>query len=488
MEMNIELLPTILAVAALLLASVLASRASSRIGVPALLLFLGIGMLAGSDGPGGIHFDNPPLAQALGVVALAFILFGGGLSTHWAEVRPVAWPAATLATVGVVATAGLTGWFSSRVLGVSLLEGLLLGAIVSSTDAAAVFAVLRSRNVRLPDRLRSLLELESGSNDPMAVFLTVGVIGLLQNAQQPPSALLVSFLLQMGIGGVSGYLLGRAGAIAINRARLEYEGLYPAITLALVLAAYGLTDLAGGNGFLAVYVAGIVLRRADFIHKRSLVRFHDALAWLMQIAMFLTLGLQVFPSKLLGVAAAGAGISLFLMLVGRPLSVLALLPFWRFDRREQALIAWVGLRGAAPIILATFPLVARVPAAETIFHMVFFIVLLSTLVQGSSIPLMARLLGLSVPDAPPGTDPLDLVATGNRELLDLRVPEGTGVVGQRVLDLGLPQGTLVMLIERDGDSFVPSGGTKIRAGDRLVVLTARAALPGIRARLEGAAP
>lgn len=474
----------VLVSAALLFASVLASRASSRIGVPALLMFLGVGMLAGSDGPGGIAFDNPPLAQALGVVALAFILFGGGLDTQWHEVRPVAAPAVALATVGVLITAGLTGWLSSWILDVSLTEGLLLGAIVSSTDAAAVFGVLRSRNLRLPGRLRALLELESGSNDPMAVFLTVGLIGIVGDAQESPSDLVLSFFRQMAIGAAAGYTLGRLGAFAVNRARLEYEGLYPVITLGLVLFAYGITDFIGGSGFLAVYIAGIVMRKADFIHKRSLVRFHDAVGWLMQIVMFLALGLQVFPSRLGGVAAAGTGIALFLMFVARPLSVFAILPFTGFRVKERALVAWVGLRGAAPIILATFPLVAGVAQAERFFHLVFFIVLASTLVQGTSIPMAARWLGLSAPDDARGPDPLDLVVTGDRNLLDVRVPPTAGIVGKRVLELGLPEGTLLLLVERDGDSLVPSGGTVIRAGDRLVVLTGAVAGPALRARLE----
>jgi len=486
--MGVSVASVIIAAAGFLLASVLASKASSRIGVPALLLFLAIGMLAGSDGPGGIAFDDAPLAQALGVVALAFILFAGGLDTRWDDVRPVAAPAVALATLGVLITAGLTGWVSSLVLGVSPLQGLLLGAVVSSTDAAAVFAVLRSRNVHLPSRLRSLLELESGSNDPMAVFLTIGLIGLLQDSRETPVGLVLSFFQQMTLGGLSGYVFGRAGALAVNRARLEYEGLYPALTVSLVLVAYGITDSIGGSGFLAVYVAGIVMRRADFIHKRSLIRFHDALAWLMQIVMFLTLGLQVFPSRLGAVAAAGAGISLFLMVVARPVATFATLAFSRFHAREQALVAWVGLRGAAPIILATFPLVAGLPMAEPFFHLVFFIVLTSTLVQGTSIPLVARLLRLATPAAPPTVDALELVATGGRELLEIRVPAGASVVDRRLVDVGLPEGTLLLLVGRGHESFVPSGTTLIREGDQLVILTRRDTSDRVRGLLEGSAP
>jgi cell volume regulation protein A len=481
--MSFSLNELIIAAAVLLLGSVLASRLSSRVGIPALLLFLGIGMLAGSDGPGGIPFDNPPLAQALGVVALAFILFSGGLDTRWSDVRPVALPSVALATVGVLLTAGATGWVASAILGVPLLQGLLLGAIVSSTDAAAVFSVLRSSGVRLPPRLRSLLELESGSNDPMAVFLTLGLIGLVQGTGGTPLTLALSFVRQMAIGALAGWALGRAGAAVVNRARLEYDGLYPVLTVGLVLLTYGVTDILGGSGFLAVYVAAITMRREDFLHKRSLIRFHDGVAWIMQIVMFLALGLQVFPSRLGGVALAGLGIALFLMLVARPLAAFAILPFARFSLREQALVAWVGLRGAAPIILATFPLVAGLPVAEQFFHLVFFIVLVSTLVQGPSIPFVARRLGLTTLESATIADPLDLVATGGRDLLDVRVPPGAGIAGRRVLELGLPAGTLLVLLEREGQALVPSGATEIREGDRLVVLTARAGASALRARL-----
>lgn len=486
-SMGVSIVQVVVAAAVLLLASVFASKAAGRFGVPALLLFLAVGMLAGSDGPGGVPFDNPGVAQALGIVALAFILFGGGLDTSWAEVRPVAAPAVALATLGVLVTAGLTGWFASWLLGLSPLEGLLLGAIVSSTDAAAVFAVLRSRHVRLPPRLKSLLELESGSNDPMAVFLTVGIIALIQDPGETPWRTVLSFFQQMTIGVLAGHALGRAGASIVNRARLEYQGLYPVVTVALVLLAYGITDAVGGSGFLAVYVAGIVMRRADFIHKRSLIRFHDAVAWLMQIVMFLVLGLQVFPSRLGAVAAAGTGISLFLMLVARPASVVPLLALFRFGAREQALVAWVGLRGAAPIILATFPLVAGVPAAGQFFHLVFFIVLISTLVQGTSIPFVARLLGLARPEVSKALDPLDLVATGEHDLLDLRVSSSAPLVGRRVLELELPRETLLVLVERDGHAFVPTGGTVIQAGDRIVAVAGRSTSAPLRALFEGTA-
>jgi len=305
----------------LLLLSVLASKASTRFGVPALLLFLLIGMLAGSDGPGGIPFDNAYLAQSLGVVALAFILFSGGLDTHWPSVRPALWSALALSTLGVCVSAILIGGFAVVVFGFTLLEGVLLGAIVSSTDAAAVFSVLRTRGVRLHGQIEPLLELESGSNDPMAVFLTLGLVRVLTEPSASLLDLVPTFVLQMGIGAAFGYGLGRLAPVAINRVRLHVEGLYPVLSVALVLLVYGATASLGGNGFLAVYIAALVLGNHDFVHKRSILRFHDGLAWLMQIAMFLSLGLLVFPSRLVPVISAALLAALFLIFVARPVSV-----------------------------------------------------------------------------------------------------------------------------------------------------------------------
>jgi potassium/hydrogen antiporter len=376
----------------LLLLSVLGSLASARIGVPALILFLVIGMTAGSDGPGGIQFDYPWVAQSLGVLALSFILFAGGYDTDWHRTRPIIWKALPLSTVGVVVTAVLVGWFANLVLGFSWLEGMLLGSIVSSTDAAAVFAVLRSRGIKLHGHLKELLEVESGSNDPMAVFLTVGMIGLLQDASRSWGDLVVMFLVQMTVGTIMGYGLGRIMVTIVDRIRLDYPGLYAVLSLSLVLFAYGITASVGGNGFLAVYLAGIHMGNSKFRHKRSLKGFHEGLAWLMQILMFLTLGLQVFPSHLVPVLGAGLLLSVFLMVIARPVATFSLLWWTGMPVREQALVAWVGLRGAVPIILATFPLVAALPQADLIFHLVFFIVLTSVLLQGTSIPLVARWL------------------------------------------------------------------------------------------------
>ena len=319
----------LLGISILLLLGVLASKASARLGIPALLLFLLIGIFAGSEGPGGVKFDYPRLTQSVGVVALIFILFAGGLDTDWASVRPVLWQGVALSTLGVGLTAVLVAWFAIYVINFSLLEGLLLGSIVSCTDAAAVFTVLRSRNVGLKARLKSLLELESGSNDPMAVFLTVGFVSLLTNKNASLMDLLPMFILQMPVGMVLGWIMGKGMVLAINRFRLEYDGLYPVLSLSLVLLTYGLTDALGGNGFLATYLAGLITGNSRFVHKGSLMRFHDGLAWLMQITMFLALGLQVFPSRIVPIIGIGLLVSLFLMFIARPLSVFLTLAFTR---------------------------------------------------------------------------------------------------------------------------------------------------------------
>jgi potassium/hydrogen antiporter len=378
----------------LIILSILTIKLSARFGIPSLTLFLVIGMLAGSDGPGGLYFDNPQLVQTLGVIALVLILFSGGLDTEWTGVRPVLWNGLALSTIGVVLTALLVGWFVSVVQHLSFLEGLLLGAIVSSTDAAAVFMVLRARNAGIPKRLANLLELESGSNDPMGVVLVLAIIQLLINPATSFGELLGFFVVQMTVGSVLGLAMGELIRWTLNTVKLELTGIYPVLSVAFAILTYGLTAELKGSGFLAVYLAGLFMRRRPVAHQRSLVHFHDGLAWLMQITMFLMLGLQVFPARLLPIASTGLLVSLFLILVARPVSVYLALAFSRLSFREQALIAWVGLRGAVPIVLATFPVLAGIQQADTIFHLVFFIALTSVLLQGPPIPWITRMLGL----------------------------------------------------------------------------------------------
>ncbi|MFY9556261.1 MAG: potassium/proton antiporter [Blastocatellia bacterium] len=470
----------------LLLLSVLASKASAKLGIPALLLFLVLGMLAGSDGPGGIYFDNARIAQSLGVVALALILFSGGLNTEWSSVRPVLWHGLALSTVGVFITATVVGLFAKAVLGFTLLEGVLLGAIVSATDAAAVFSVLRARSVGLKGHVRPLLELESGSNDPMSVFLTTGLIGLMTQPESSAFGLIPIFIQQMALGAAIGYVLGRLTVLITNRLGLEFEGLYPVLTLSMILLTYGASHSLGGNGFLAVYIAGLVMGKSDFIHKKSVMRFHDGLAWLMQIAMFLALGLLVFPSRLLPIVALGLLASLFLIFVARPVSVFVTLAFSKMGFNEKVMISWVGLRGAVPIVLATFPLLAGMPKAEMIFDLVFFIVLTSILLQGTTIPLFARWLRLEAPLQISANYPLELDPTAGitSELVNLNVPADSILVGKKIVDGDFPKGALIVLVGRQDTFIAPKGGTVIKADDRLLVLADEEDLNKTRALIE----
>lgn len=465
--------------AILLLASVFASKASGRLGIPALVVFLGLGMLAGSEGIGGIVFgyEDAVLAQHLGVAALVFILFAGGLETDWQNVRRVVRPAAALATIGVLLTSVVVGWAAHLLAGLTLLEGMLLGAIVSSTDAAAVFSILRSRGVRLRRDLAALLEVESGSNDPMAVFLTTIVLQMLLTPSTSFGTAVFAFVQQMALGTAGGVAFGAVAVRLLNRVRLEYQGLYPAVTIAMVLLTYGATALVGGNGFLAVYLLGIAMARGNYVQRRTLTRFHDGIAWLMQIAMFIALGLLVFPSQLPPVAGTAIALAAVLMFVARPLAVFATLWPTSIPLREKMLISWVGLRGAVPIILATFPLVAGLHAAGFIFNVVFFIVLTSVLLQGTTIAWAARRLGLDETESAGGT-PADvhLAGRGESSLVTLEVAAGSRADGRRVVELGWPRETLILVLYRGEEFFVPNGATLLAADDRLVVLTSKLSL------------
>lgn len=472
-------------VAGLLLASVLASKVSDRFGVPALLFFLALGILAGSEGLGGIEFNDPTLTQWVGIVALNLILFAGGLDTSWRDIRPVLWPGVALASLGVLLTALGVGAAASYLLGFSLLEGLLLGAIVSSTDAAAVFSILRSKNLGLKGRLRPLLELESGSNDPMAVFLTIGLTTWLTVSDFAPETLVVSLVVQVVVGAALGLFFGWLLAWLANHLHLGFDGLYPVLTLSAVFVTYGATSILGGNGFLAVYIAGITARHLDFIHRRSLIRFHDGLAWLMQIAMFITLGLLVFPSEIVPVMGSGLLMAAVLMLAARPLGVFLSLALTKFSLREKAFVSWVGLRGAVPIILATFPLIAGVDHAPQIFNIVFFVVLTSALLQGASIPQVARWLGVDelAPKKPIYPIEVNPMRGFTDELKEIHIPDDSTCSGKTIVELFLPEKLLVILIARDNEFFVPNGGTTLLAGDTLIVLSDKESFDKVQAQV-----
>lgn len=467
--MKIELI--MLIAASLIVLSVVATRTSSRLGVPALLLFLGIGMLAGAEGPGRIAFTDYHLTQTIGTVALAFILFSGGLDTDWQTIRPVLAQGMTLANLGVVLSALLLGAFAMLVFNFDWRTAVLLGAIVSSTDAAAVFSVLRERGVNLKNNLEPLIELESGSNDPMAVFLTVGLVGIITTPGATLLDLAPGFVLQMGLGALGGAFFGKLIVFAVNHLRLQQEGLYVVFTLAATMLTYAATALVGGNGFLAVYLAGIMVGNHNLVHKRSILRFHDGIAWLMQITMFLTLGLVVSPSQLFMVAPLGLLVALFLIFVARPLSVFGSLIWFRRSFREMLMVSWAGLRGAVPIILATFPLTGGVAGATTIFNVIFFVVLVSVLLQGASIKWIARWLGLNA-EQPRALDQhlyVPDVRLSSR-LWEAIIPPGSSLAGTNLLSLHLPRGVLVVQIQRENQVIIPSGDTVLQVGDRLFVL------------------
>lgn len=468
-----EFLNHIVLIAALLLfVSILASAASARLGAPLLLVFLILGMLAGEEGLGGIQFNNVPLAYLIGTVSLAVILLDGGMRTRAETFRVGLFPAVTLATLGVLVTCVLVGLFSAWLLGLSWLQGLLLGAIVGSTDAAAVFSMLHARGMNLKRRVASTLEIESGSNDPMAVFLTVLLIeALRQHSSVWDWWMLAQFVQQLGLGAVVGVVGGRAVVWLVNRLTLA-TGLYPLLVTSGGILAYGLANAAGGSGFLAIYLVGLVIGNSELRSAQNILRVHDGLAWLAQIGMFLILGLLVTPSELMPLAPAAVLIAVALIFVARPVAVvLSLLPF-RFAWREQVYIGWVGLRGAVPIILALFPLLAGLEAAPTYFNVAFFVVLVSLLLQGWTLAPLARWLKLEVP---PSADPvlrLETFVPGHPEyeVLVYPVVPRSRVKERAPADLALPATCRITAVVRAGTVRAPEEIGFLQGGDYVHVL------------------
>ncbi|MEX0965961.1 MAG: potassium/proton antiporter [Bacteroidia bacterium] len=456
----------------LLFISILAGKTSYRFGVPTLLLFLGIGILAGSEGLGGINFNDPQAAQFIGIVALNFILFSGGLDTKWESIKPILWRGAVLSTLGVLLTTAFVGIFTWYFFKVDLIEGLLLGAIVSSTDAAAVFSVLRSKSVGLKGYLRPTLELESGSNDPMAYFLTITLTALAIGAKTSMLAILPTFILQFALGFGAGIGMGYLGRLLVNKIKLDFEGLYPGLLLAVIFFTYSATEYIGGNGFLAVYICAVYMGNHSLIHKKSLMRFFDGVAWLMQIILFLTLGLLVFPSQIIPIVGIGIVISVFLIFIARPLSVLICLAFFKMKIRNKIFISWVGLRGAVPIVFATYPLIAGLTNADLIFNIVFFITLISVILQGTTIPIMARILKVALPEGVKRRTPLDIELADSigSELAEVEIAGTSRAAGAKVVSLGFPKKALIVLIKRDGTYISANGATVLLPGDVIVVL------------------
>lgn len=452
----------------LLVFSVLASRISSAFGVPALLLFLGIGMLAGGEGPGGIEFTNYPLSFAIGSICLAIIIFDGGMRTSWKSVRRSLSVGVSLSLFGTIMTGVTTGTFAHYAFDLSWTEGMLLGSIVSSTDAAAVFSTLRARGLSLRGTLKQTLEFEAGSNDPVAVFLTVGVLSFVTSEQAGVASFLLLFFKQAGLGLVLGGLGGRCIRWLNNHVGIEHEGLYSVLLFGLVIGLFSGTTLAGGSGFLAVYVAGLILGNSDLLHKGSIVRFQDGMAWIAQILVFLTLGLLVTPSHLLTVWREGLLLSLFLMFFARPVGVFISTLSSSLGKRDRAFISWVGLRGAAPIILATLPWSVGLPNAEAYFNLVFFVVLTSVMVQGISISQVARRLRVTKPflGEPMAHLSMGFLPAGSISV-EVRVWPDSPAEGQRIVDLGLPAGVLLTSIEREDRYLIPEGNTVLEVGDKI---------------------
>ena len=455
------------AVGLLLLVAGLASPLPSRFGVPALLFFLIVGMLAGSEGVGGIPFEDYELAFRLGNVALALILFDGGLNTSVAVFRRVAGRALLLASLSVVLTAMLVAAIGVA-LGLSPELAFLVGAVVSSTDAAAVFAVLRSSRVRLKHSTAATLEVESGINDPMAMFLTVVATEWVLGGIEPAGALRL-FVQQLALGAAGGVFAGFVGRFRLHAVPLPAAGLYPVVTVAIAFLSFGATTLVNGSGFLAVYLAGIVLASGHLPYHAGVRRVHDSLAWLAQILMFVLLGLLVFPSRLVEHAGMGLALALALAFVARPLAVLAVLAPFRPAWREGAFVSWVGLRGAVPIVLAAYPVLRGVPFGDELFHLVFFAVVVNQLVPGATVGWMARRLGIARAEAPPPAASVELVSLREfpGEFVWYAVHPVSAVAGACVRDLGLPEGSLVVLIVRGERILVPRGDTTLEPGDQV---------------------
>lgn len=463
----------------LLFVSVIVGKTGYKFGVPALLLFLIVGMIFGSDGL-GLQFHNADEAQFIGMVALSIILFSGGMDTKYSDIRPILSPGIVLSTAGVLLTALFTGVFIWWISGMHwsnisfpIITSLLLAATMSSTDSASVFAILRSQNINLKHNLRPMLELESGSNDPMAYMLTVVLIQLVQASGMNCGEIALSFAIQFIVGGAIGYVSGRAAVFMLNKLNIDNQALYPILLLAFVFFTFSITDLIHGNGYLAVYIAGMLVGNSKIKYRKEIVTFMDGLTWLFQIIMFLCLGLLVNPHEMFEIAIVASLIGIFMIFIGRPLSVLlCLMPFRNLTTKSRLFVSWVGLRGAVPIIFATYPVVAGIDGADAIFNIVFFITILSLVIQGTTVSFIANKLGLSVPVEKKGNEfGVELPEEINTNLSDMVITEKDIAGGDTLKEMSLPKGTLVMIVKRDEEFLIPNGTLKLHVGDRLLLIS-----------------
>ena len=468
--------------------SLVAGTLSEKIKFPALILFLAIGMLAGTDGPGGIDFNEFNIVDDIGTFALAFILFGGGFQTKWSDIKPVITQGVVLSTFGVLLTAIFMAIPIAWLERFSYKDAFLLGAIISSTDAAAVFSILRTQKVGVKGALKPLLEFESGSNDPMAVFLTLTALNWFTSPDIPVYNMIIKLIVQMVCGGLIGLITGNIACRAIQNLKVTNEALYPVWGISIVMSTFGLAEMVQGNGYLAVYVCGIVMGGGDFIYKYSLQRFHEGFAWLMQIIMFLLLGLLVNPKELINfqVISVGLLISFLLMFVARPLAVFICSMFSRFNLNEKIFISWTGLRGAVPIILATYPLSNGHPQARYIFNLIFFVVLTSVLLQGKTLAFAAKLLKLDTWVRAAKSYPLAFdrtPGTGSEETREIDLLPDAAVIGHRVSELKFPDGVTILLINRGSKFLIPKGSSVLEKDDTLLIFGERAKLSEVEKQL-----
>lgn len=463
----------------LIFVSIIISKTGYKFGIPTLLLFLIVGMFFGSDGL-GLQFNNAEDAQFTGMIALSIILFSGGMDTKISDIKPVMAQGLVLSTIGVILTTLITGLFIFYISGwdqtniyLPLVVSMLLAATMSSTDSASVFSILRSQNIHLKNNLRPMLELESGSNDPMAYMLTIALIQVIASNDMSLAIIIKDLFIQFFFGAAIGFGLGKAASLIINRINLSNSSLYPILLLSIVFFTFTITDLLNGNGYLAVYLSGIIVGNNKLVNRKEISTFMNGMTWLFQIIMFIMLGLLVNPHEMLDIAWVALLIGLFMIIIARPLSVFfCLLPFRKIDIKSKLFVSWVGLRGAVPIIFATYPVIAGIEGSQQLFNIVFFITMLSLIIQGTTISKVARFLKLDMPAPKEGNDfGIELPDEVDSKLNDIVLTKEMLKESNKLKDMKLPKGMLVMLVKRDNEFIIPNGQMELKEGDKLLIIS-----------------
>lgn len=469
----------------LIFVSIIISKTGYKFGIPTLLLFLLVGMFFGSDGL-GLQFNNAEDAQFIGMIALSIILFSGGMDTKIADIRPVMAQGLVLSTIGVILTTLITGLFIFYIsewdqtnIYLPLVVSMLLAATMSSTDSASVFSILRSQNINLKNNLRPMLELESGSNDPMAYMLTIALIQVIASNNMSIAVIIKDLFIQFFFGAAIGFALGKAASFIINRINLSNSSLYPILLLSIVFFTFTITDLLKGNGYLAVYIAGIIVGNTKLVNRKEISTFMNGMTWLFQIIMFIMLGLLVNPHEMIDIAGVALLIGMFIIIIARPVSIfICLLPFRKIDIKSKLFVSWVGLRGAVPIIFATYPVIAGIEGSQQLFNIVFFITMLSLIIQGTTISKAAKLLKLDLPAPKEGNDfGIELPDEVDSKLNDIVLTKEMLKESNRLKDMKIPQGTLVMLVKRNSEFIIPNGQMELKEGDKLLIISENKEMP-----------